>query len=420
MSAMSGGPDTLAFDWGAESFAPGRLGTSLSFDDETLRDGLQSPSVAQPPLGEKLELLHLAAAIGVTSADVGLPGAGARAAADAEALCREIVAAKLPIVPNCAARAAEADVRPILDIAQRVGRPVEIALFMAGSPLRRRVEGWTREEVLGRVETAIRFAVDHAAPVTFVGEDSTRSHPDEIAAVFGAAIRAGATRICLADTAGAATPPGAAALVRFALGLIREAGAGAVGLDWHGHDDRGLAVANALAAAWAGADRLHATALGIGERAGNPPIEQLLVNARLLGWARPDLERLPEYVGLAARALGVAVPPWAPVVGRDAFRTATGVHAAAIAKAREAGDRDLADRVYSAVPARWLGREQEIGVGPMSGASNVRSWLRAHGHPPDEAVVRGLFAAAKLADRTLTDAELHALVIAHSGQAVEE
>ena len=420
MAAMQDPLAQLIFDWNAvEPLAfpePARVG----FDDETLRDGLQSPSASHPALEERVHFLRLATAVGIGAADIGLPGAGARVAAEVEALCRAIFSERLPIAPNCAARTREADIVPVLEIMQRLGQRLEIAMFLAFSPVRREVEGWTLDEVLARTEQSVATAVRGGAAVTFVAEDSSRSRPDDLRRIFGAALRAGATRLCLADTSGHATPLGAFQLVRFARRVAREAGSADVGLDWHGHNDRGLAVANALAAAWAGADRLHATALGVGERVGNPAMEQLLVNVRLLGWGQPDLLRLSEYADHAARMLGVVIAPGTPVVGRDAFRTSTGVHAAAIIKAGRLGDRELADLVYAAIPASWLGREQEIEVGPMSGVSNVRSWLAEHGHGDDEAAAERIFAAAKQADHTLTDAELHALVVARSGQAVEE
>lgn len=401
----------LIHDWnaGGEVLSPAR---ALSFDDETLRDGLQSPSVKNPTLAEKIEFLHLAAALGITSADVGLPGAGERAAADARALVQEIVTARLPIAPNCAARTTESDIVPILEIAYHTGVPVEIALFVGASPIRFFVEGWTLDDVLRRAERCVRTAVAHGVPVTFVTEDTTRSHPDDLRRIVGVAVRAGARRVCVADTVGHATPQGAARVVRFVAEVIRAAGGDGVGLDWHGHNDRGLATANALAAAAAGADRLHGTVLGVGERVGNAAIEQLLVNARLLGWFVADLRGLAAYVRHGAAMLGVDIPPRQPVVGRDAYRTSTGVHAAAILKAGAKGDAALADLVYSAVPASWVGERQILEIGPMSGASNVRHWLASRGLDTGEEVVARLLAAAKRADRTLTDEELMRLVAA--------
>jgi 2-isopropylmalate synthase len=407
---MTDFPGDLIFDWNAVEAPEAPPPAGVSFDDETLRDGLQSPSVTHPSLEERVRFLELAASVGITSADVGLPGAGDRAAADAEALCRAIFEGGLPLAPNCAARASEDDIRAILEIAQRTGRAVEVALFLASSPIRCHVEGWLLDELLERIERSVSFAVRGGAPVTFVAEDATRSHPDDLRSVYGTAVHAGARRICVADTTGHATPLGAFRLTSFLRKMLAELDAPEVGIDWHGHNDRGMAVASALAAAWGGAGRLHATALGVGERVGNPPMEQLLVNAHLLGWARPDLSQVMEYSEHASRVLGVPIPPGMPVVGRDAFRTSTGVHASAILKADEKGGEALVDLVYSAVPASRLGRVQEIEVGPMSGASNARSWLLGHGYPADRAAVDRILTAAKHAERILTDEELHALV----------
>ncbi len=402
----------LVHDWN-RAWPASTPRVAVSFDDETLRDGLQSPSVRTPPLEGKVRLLHLMAAVGIGAADVGLPGAGRRAARDAEALCREIVGARLTVAPNCAARTVEKDINPILRIMDRVGIPVEVALFLGSSPIRCVVEAWTLEELVRRTERMVSLAVRHGAPVTFVTEDTTRSRPDTLRVLYQTAVRAGAGRVCVADTAGHADPLGAYAVVRFVREVLDAAGGPEVGIDWHGHNDRGLAVANALAAGLAGASRLHGTVRGVGERVGNPPMEQLLVNARLLGWAQPALERLGEYVEVAAELLGFEVPFGAPVVGRDAFRTGTGVHAAAILKAARRGGQDVVDLVYSAVPAAWLGRRQEIEIGPMSGASNVRAWLLAHGVAWEPELVSRILRAAKKGRRNLTDEEISRLVARH-------
>jgi isopropylmalate/homocitrate/citramalate synthase len=407
---VAGAIDRLIHDWNVDFGAPGDGGRQVSFDDETLRDGLQSPSVSVPSPEQKAEFLDLVERIGVRHADVGLPGAGPRAARDVEALCRAAVERRLALRPNCAARTLESDIVPVLAIAARIGRPIELMLFLGSSPIRAEVEGWTLEDLVARTERWVGFAVERGLPVTFVTEDTTRSRPGHLRRIYQAAARTGASRVCVADTAGHATPLGAWAVVRFVREVLDECGAESVGIDWHGHNDRGLAVANALAAAYAGADRLHGTALGIGERVGNAPIEQLLVNSRLLGWSAHALDHLATYVEHASRMLGVAVPAWAPMVGRDAFRTSTGVHAAAILKARERGEEGVADLVYSAVPASWLGRRQVIDVGPMSGVSNVRCWLREHGYEETPALIERLFGAGKDAERTLSDEELHRLV----------
>jgi len=396
----------MIFDWNTVSGFPSHPPRPLALDDETLRDGLQSASCRQPSLEEKAELIRLMPAAGITCADLGLPGASPAIAADVEALCRVIQEEGLPLEPNCAARTVEEDIVPVLEMQQRLGMQLEIMLFMGSSPLRAHIEGWDPTDLLARTVWFVSFAVGRGAKVTFVTEDTSRSQPEDLRMFYQEAVRSGAHRVCVADTAGFATPIGAYRLVEFVGQAVREAGGPEIGVDWHGHNDRGLAVVNALAAALAGADRLHGTALGVGERTGNPAMEQLLVNLKLLGWGRWDLRSLPDYVEAAARLLGREIPPGAPAVGGDAFRTSTGVHASAILKAQALGATELADLVYSSVPAAWLGRRQTIDIGPMSGAANVKAWMRARGIPERPGVVARVLELAKRTDRVLTDDEV--------------
>jgi 2-isopropylmalate synthase len=165
-------------------------------------------------------------------------------------------------------------------------------------------------------------------------------------------------------------------------------------------------VINSLTALEAGAHRAHGTGLGIGERVGNTPMDQLLVNLQLLGWIDRDLTALTRYGQVISEATGVPLTDNYPIVGKDAFRTGTGVHAAAIIKARHKGDDWLADRVYSGVPAAMVGRRQKIEVGPMSGESNVVYWLSDHGVEGTPELVAAIFQAAKTSDRVLTDDEI--------------
>jgi 2-isopropylmalate synthase len=407
----------LIHDWNrAEGAFDYRAARGVQLNDETLRDGLQSPSVRDPVIEDKLRILHLMAELGIASADIGLPGAGARASASVEALAREIVSSRLPLRPNCAARTVIDDIRPIAEISQRTGIAIEVAAFIGSSPIRQYAEGWTLERILRATEEAVGFAVGEGLPVMFVTEDTTRAAPAVLRTLYGAAIRRGARRICLADTVGHATPDGVRQLVRFVREEIVEPSGEAVCIDWHGHRDRGLAVANALAAVEEGADRVHGTALGVGERCGNTEIDLLLVNFQLLGIHDGDLSRLAEYVRLVAEACGVPIAYNWPVFGEDAFRTGTGVHAAAIIKAGEKGDAWLADRVYSGVPAGDFGLSQRIEISPMSGLSNVRHWLEHHGYDAaDDGLCQHLFNAAKKTDHTLTDQEIHELCAARDG-----
>lgn len=397
----------LIYDWNLVGApAPPPL---VMLDDETLRDGLQSPSVRAPSIEQKIRILHLIDELGIDTADIGLPGAGPHVARDVERLAQEIVDAKLNVHANCAARTHVNDIIPIANAVQKTGLPIECCTFIGSSPIRQYTEGWTLDWLLKNTEDAITFAVRQGLEVMYVTEDTTRADPETLRAIYRCAIRAGARRICIADTVGHATPFGAAAVVRFVGDVIKETGAD-VGIDWHGHRDRDLAMMNSLAALEAGATRVHATALGIGERVGNTPMDSLLVNLTMMGFTKYNLRPLVEYCRVVSEATGVPIPDNYPVVGRDAFRTATGVHAAAVVKAFKKGDRELMDMVYSAVPASLVGREQEIDVGPMSGKSNVIFWLEKRGISATERVVDRVFQKAKASPTTLTEAEILAAV----------
>jgi 2-isopropylmalate synthase len=400
----------LIYDWNRVN----RLETAprpLELNDETLRDGLQSPSIIDPPIDKKIEILHLMDSLGIDAADIGLPGAGPRAVSDVTRLAQEISDCKLDISPNCAARTVIADIEPIIDISQKAGIPIEACTFIGSSPIRQYAEGWSLEMMLTATEDAVKFAVSHNLSVMYVTEDTTRATPATVKSLYRTAIEAGARRICVCDTVGHATPDGVRALVTYIKSVIEEMGmSNEVKIDWHGHQDRGLGVINSIAAYEAGADRLHGTALGIGERVGNAPMDQLLVNLQLMGYIDRDLSNLTRYCDAVSNSTGVPISISYPIVGRDAFRTATGVHAAAVIKAFNKGDDWLADMVYSGVPARMLNREQSIEIGPMSGKSNVIFWLERKGIDPTKERIERIFNRAKQSDAVLTDDEVMQLI----------
>jgi 2-isopropylmalate synthase len=204
-------------------------------------------------------------------------------------------------------------------------------------------------------------------------------------------------------------------VVGFIRSLVTRSGKD-IGVDWHGHRDRDLAVANAIAAYYAGADRIHGSMLGIGERCGNAPLDTLMVNFKLMGAFDQDLTKLPAYARLVSDACRVTIPDNYPVLGRDAFRTQTGVHADAIVKAYRKGDAWLANRIYSGVPADEVGLDQIIEVGPMSGKSNVRYWLESRGIEPVDATIDRIFDRAKQTDHILTDEEILLIVDEERGK----
>src|SRR3990170_2487593 len=402
-TGASGG---LLHDWNQRGRGEGGpVAGGVELDDETLRDGLQSPSVLRPTIAQKIELLHRMEALQIDSADLGYPGAGSQALEDVVALADEISKSRLKIRANCAGRTAESDIVPMAEAQQRTGVPIEAAVFLGSSPIRQFTEGWDMDFLLRTTEEAVRLARSLEMDVMYVTEDTTRARPSDLRRLYTAAIEAGARRICIADTVGHATPVGVRNLVRFIGKVVEDVGE-PVKIDWHGHRDRGLDIPNALAAIQAGAHRVHGCALGIGERVGNTAMDLLLVNLKLLGWIERDLSDLPGYCQVASEATGVAISPNYPVIGKDAFETSTGVHAAAILKALRKGDRWLANRVYSGVPADEIGREQVISVGPMSGKANVVGWLVQRGLEAEPDTVERIFAVAKTSDHVLEDDEI--------------
>jgi len=401
---------SLIYDWAEKGPRHGQWPKHVMIDDETLRDGLQSPSVTDPPVETKLQILHLMEDLGIETADVGLPGAGERQRESVLRLCREIAQQRMRIRANCAARTLIVDIRPIAEASQLTGIPIEACLFIGSSPIRQYAEEWELNDILRHSHEAISFALREGLDVMYVTEDTVRSSAEHLRVLLTAAVETGAKRLCLCDTCGAATPDGVYNLVSWVKALLMEIGAPQTGIDWHGHRDRGLDLANALAAIEAGASRVHGTAFGIGERVGNTPIEQLLVNLKLLGIRSDDLTRLPEYVQLVSQVTGVPIAVNTPIVGSDAFRTATGVHAAAVVKAHKKGHAWLADRIYSGVPAGWIGRAQEIEIGPMSGNSNVQYYLASRGVPVTPELTRRIIEEAKKSPRVLTADEILEIV----------
>lgn len=414
-------PEELIYDWNARN-RRGPLSPlkrhKLTFFDETLRDGIQSPSVRDPSIEEKKEILRLTASLGIDAVDLGLPGAGPRAVEDVTALIQYAEQEKLGIEYACAARTHEKDINAVADIAQKTGKEITVYAFLGSSPIRLYTENWDVDILLKRTAESADLCAKHGLPMCFVTEDTTRSTPTVLDQLFRCAVDHGVARLCLCDTVGHVTPDGVRDLVSFTRLLLETIGAQHVGIDWHGHNDRGLGVTNNIIAIEAGADRIHGTALGIGERVGNASLDQTLMNLKLLGELRErDLTNLVEWCKTVSNSCNVPIHFQYPLVGDDAFRTATGVHAAAVIKAIKKGDSDLADRVYSGVPAGWFGKQQSIEIGFMSGESNVVFWLQQHGHEPEPGLVKHVFNLAKSTDHLLSDDEINAAIADYRGQA---
>jgi 2-isopropylmalate synthase len=401
----------VVYDWNQQDVTHPVFEHRFELVDETLRDGCQSPSVQDPVVEDKVALLHIMESLGIAWADIGLPGAGRRAAEDIELMLREIGASKMRLKPTLACRTVvDPDVKGAAEVVQRTGVPATVYAFIGSSPIRQWAEDWPLDFIVKQTVESITFAVKEGLDIVYVTEDTSRSHPKTLDTLFRAAVEAGAKGLCLCDTVGYVTPDGLSRLYRFTRDLLRGIGADQVALDWHGHNDRGLSLHLALHAIELGFDRVHGCALGIGERVGNTSLDQLILNLKLLGAWPHDTARLVEYVRLASRATGVPIPLNYPLAGKDAFRTATGVHAAAIIKAQKKGDTYLADRVYSGVPAGDFGREQEIEIGHMSGLSNVIYWLERRRLDPDPELAKYILQRAKQSNRVLTEDEVEATI----------
>ena len=419
---MTSPASDLVYDWNSRrrrgALSPLSEG-SLSFFDETLRDGIQSPSVRDPSLAEKQEILRLTASLGIDAVDLGLPGAGPRAVEDVTELIRFAERERLGIQYACAARTHERDINAVADIAQATGQPIMVYAFLGSSPIRLYTEDWDVQTLLKRTREAAELCQKREIEMCFVTEDTTRSNPEDVKMIYQRAMELGVRRLCVCDTCGHVTPNGVKKLLAFIdEEVIKDAGYQRrdIEVNWHGHQDRGLGVANNIAAVEAGADVIHGTALGVGERAGNAPLDQTLVNLKLMGVIDNDLTMLDTYMQKANEYIEVPLPRNYPVFGEDAFETGTGVHASAVIKAMRKGDHWLADRVYSGVPAGDFGLKQVIRIGHMSGRSNIVWWLEQNGIEASDDLVAHLFEVAKSQKRNMLDEEIHQAVATFAGQ----
>ena len=407
----------LIYDWNVIDYEinrnPDNHPHSVWFDDETLRDGLQSPSARNPTIAEKTELLDYMEKLGIEKVDLGLPGAGPFHREHINAMLSHIIGNEYKIRPGAAVRTLMQDIEPLVEMQEQHGIQIQASAFLGTSPIRQYTEGWTMEKLISTMEKAVTYAVANDVPVMFVTEDTTRSNPEDVRAIYQRAMELGVRRLCVCDTCGHVTPNGVKKLLHFIdEEVIKDGGykRSEIEVNWHGHQDRGLGVANNIAAVEAGADVIHGTALGVGERAGNAPLDQTLVNLKLMGVIDNDLTLLDEYVRTANKYIEVPLPRNYPIFGTDAFETGTGVHASAVIKAMRKGDDWLADRVYSGVPAGDFGLKQVIRIGHMAGRSNIVWWLEQNGYEVSDELVSHLFEVAKSQRRNMLDSEVESAV----------
>ena len=363
---MSGVPET--YSWNEE-----RRNAPLVLVEDDTRDALQSVAVARPTTDERRDLLERVSRLGVHLSFIGFPAVSAVEHAECQALVSYIAERRLAIRPVLMARAVAIDLDRIIDIQQASGCAIVADLYVSISSIRLRAEGWDLVRLLRDLVAVASRAANNGLDFRLAFEDSTRAVPNDLKSAVEAALDVGAPTIVLNDTVGSSHPSGAARHVAFVGDLVARAGADAA-IAWHGHNDKGLALANALAAVDAGATIVSGTFLGVGERAGNIPLEQLILALAERGQFGSDLDELPLICALFAARMGWSIPPNQPLIGADVFSTGTGTHAAALLKARHLG-REWEDAIYSGVSAAALGREQSILIGPNSGRAAVRAVL---------------------------------------------
>ncbi|MEV0459000.1 LeuA family protein [Catellatospora methionotrophica] len=377
--------------------------------DETLRDGIQAPNVRTPSIDEKLRIVDFMAEVGVGSADLGFPGSGPAAAEQCARIARHIADRGLPIAQGYAGRTHPADIAAICGVSQSAGVRVEAYAFIGVSPIRQYVEDWDLDMIKANIVESADSCRREDVEFVLVLEDTVRCTPEILGQIYDVAIDCGVGRVTLCDTVGAAVPAGTASLIRWTTRYFADRGR-PVGLDWHGHNDRGLALANSLTALALGCQRVHGTILGVGERAGNASIDQLIVNHHLEDGSAYDLLALRRYCDYAAGVLGVDIPDNYPAMGRDVFKTSAGVHATAILKAHEKGNQRVKDTVYSSVPASSLGRAQEVLIDSSSGANNIRYWLTMHGFPVEDSSIKRILDTAKMSTTPLDDQQIRQML----------
>lgn len=405
----------LVYDWNIEDSAE-KPKRKISLHDETLREGIQSVAMQKDPsVDQKLASIRLMHAVGIDSVNIGFPRASVQHFNNVVSIAQEIQREKMNLRVNCAARCLPEDISPIVEVSQKTGQRMGANAFVGSSRMRQYIEDWEMDSLLRLTNKAVSFAAEADLDVMFVTEDTTRMHPEIIRAIYTEAINSGARRVCVCDTVGHATPTGAMRLARFMRNLVDEIDS-SIQIDWHGHRDRDLAVINSVAAYEGGADQVHATGLGIGERSGNTPMDLLMVNLHLLGYLGEgrDLMKIRDYVHKFAEIFDVEIDHSYPVFGSDAFATSSGVHAAAIVKANQKGETWIADNIYSGVPASDFGFKHRIEIGPMSGRYNVVGWLENRGITPNKELIERILNAAKRTQRTLNDVEITAIL--HSCQ----
>ncbi len=365
---------------------------------ECLRDGLHG--VSSYPSQEKLiEYVQALEKLGIHHATVGIYSGEKNAIADSiKALLAQMRDIAPSVTPLLLCLCTNESLKWALEC-KEIHPKTEVFIFMGSAPSRRLAQGWDLDFILGKLKYFVAEAVKHGLPVIGATEHTTQTPPDELRQLIQVQVEQGAYRFCIADTIGIARPGGAYRITRFVQSVVSELGMGHVQIDWHGHRDMGNGLANAMAAITAGANRIHVVSRGVGERAGNVPLEEVLLNfSTILDEATLSspwhLEQLLRILSLYEAMVEVPTPEHG-ALGKRYNHTTLGIHTDAILKVNLMAEKAFQERneymglrlqkmartIYSAVDPLVVGGSNSVGVSPWSGQSSVKLAHLLSGRP---------------------------------------
>ncbi len=359
--------------WTGELNDPYAIGGRVGLYDTTLRDGEQTVGVVLNP-DEKLEIARLLDELGIDRIEAGFP----RVSADDWEAVKLVSEAGLRAEVWGFSRAVPADLEALVELGVRhsvIESPI--------SDLKLDAIGVSREKMLGRITSAMRFAAEHDIHAAFFGVDSTRAQPDFYREVYAAAVEAGAREVVVVDTLGIASPEAVAQLVGDTVELVGPD----VPVHFHGHNDFGVATASAVAAVRAGATWVHGTINGMGERAGNASLGEVALTLRALYGVESNLrlDRIREVAARVRELSGYALEPWKPVTGETLYRRESG---AVVSQFHDPPSIEP----YS---SELVATERSIVLGKKSGLDSIRIKADELGLDVPEDQRAGLLAAVK-------------------------
>lgn len=411
---MAGGERVEIYDWDREGSE--RLkATQFRLLDTTLRDGVQTTGIKQPTWDDKRAIIDFDARLGIEAIDIHMPTDPETRYFQEGVACAKYMAANYPNIERVVlARTIPTDVEATIQFAKDAGVPISVILFRGSSDPRLLAENWNEDEIVSGMEKFARKLTTNGLKVICATEDTTRSRKGLfLKNIFEAGKTGGASEFCIADTVGFADPDGVKEQIKWMLTEV--VGGSGLPLQYHGHDDTRNSVSNSIAAIKEGVETIHITWLGVGERAGNTPIEGILSDLDRRGIDKYYMGEVVQAATRVSKAFDIPIPRNHPLVGEIVFRTSSGIHAAGIDNARRRGFEDIAGIIYSAVDPRKVGRELEVVIGPLGGSHSVHWVLDEMGLEYSEERSKALLAHARAKNGELTAEEIKGVIIELEG-----